>query len=91
MNYKEFLEWKTTHEHQLIDVREEVEHQTKNIGGLLIPLGEIMKRQAEIRTDIPVVFYCKRGIRSQIAIQKLKSKIEGEFINLSAGISDVEV
>ena len=59
---------------QLIDVRERLEHDTYNIGGQLIPLGKILERKDLIQTDIPVVVYCKMGIRSQIAIQRLQEK-----------------
>lgn len=59
---------------ELIDVREPAEHTSYNIGGVLIPLDEIMDRRNLIPTDIPVIFYCKMGIRSQIAIQRLQEK-----------------
>ena len=59
---------------QLIDVREPAEHDSYSIGGELIPLGEIMDRKDLIPTDQPVIFYCKMGIRSQIAIQRLQAK-----------------
>ena len=72
---------------QLIDVREPEEHALDNIGGLLIPLDEIMQRSGEILSDGPVVFYCKRGIRSQIAIQRLSRVNDSrKFYNLTGGI-----
>lgn len=72
---------------QLIDVREPEEHQAFNIGGKLLPLGEIVKRIEDIPGDVPVVFYCKRGIRSQIAIQRLsRFRENADFYNLRGGI-----
>lgn len=72
---------------QLIDVREPEEHQAFNIGGKLLPLGEIVKRIEDIPEDVPVVFYCKRGIRSQIAIQRLsRFRENADFYNLRGGI-----
>lgn len=73
---------------QLIDVREPHEHETFNIGGVLMPLGEIFDHTAEIRTDIPVIVYCKMGIRSQIAIQRLQQKLGGygNLYNLKGGL-----
>lgn len=65
---------------QLIDVREPYEHDLYNIGGTLIPLAEIIENRDAIRKDVPVVFYCKMGIRSHIAIQKLEEKFG--FTNL---------
>ena len=71
----------------LVDVREQHEHDAFNIGGLLIPLGEIISRMNEIPTDQRVVLYCKRGIRSMIAIQKLLLKNpQLDLINLSGGM-----
>lgn len=71
----------------LVDVREQHEHDAFNIGGLIIPLGEIVSRIQEIPTDQKVVLYCKRGIRSMIAIQKLHLKNPNlDLINLSGGM-----
>ena len=51
----------------------------------------IKKISEEVRDKIeqekPVVIYCKRGIRSQIAIQRLQRKLPNvEFYNLDGGI-----
>lgn len=76
---------------ELIDVRESWEHELFNIGGKLIPLGEIMSRKDEIEiSDKPVVVYCKRGIRSQIAIQRLEAYFKNiDFYNLDRGVYDL--
>jgi rhodanese-related sulfurtransferase len=81
-------QWKTTqNKFQLIDVRTPEEHYTHNIGGKLIPLDELIRRCSEIKKDIPVVFYCRKGIRSQIAIQRLLEIFpEADFYNLEGGI-----
>jgi adenylyltransferase/sulfurtransferase len=72
---------------ELIDVREHHEHLQFNIGGRLIPLGEIMQRPGEIHSDKRVVVYCKMGIRSQIAIQRLQERFGfTNLINLKGGI-----
>ena len=72
---------------QLIDVREPLEHTDYNIGGLLIPLGEIIDRRDSIQTGVPVILYCKMGIRSQIAIQRLEEKFGfSNLVNLQGGI-----
>jgi len=71
---------------QLIDVREPEEHAEFNIGGELIPLGEIIQQIKKIATDKPVVIYCHRGIRSQVAIQRLQEKFPFQnLINLIGG------
>ncbi len=59
---------------QLIDVREPGEHAEFNIGGQLIPLNEIVQQAGKIATDKPVILYCRKGIRSQVAIQRLQEK-----------------
>ncbi|MGC4100088.1 rhodanese-like domain-containing protein [Ferruginibacter sp.] len=71
---------------QLIDVREPEEHEEFNIGGELIPLGEIMQQAEKIAADKPVIIYCRKGIRSQVAIQRLQEKFQlTNLINLIGG------
>jgi rhodanese-related sulfurtransferase len=71
----------------LIDVREAFEHDEFNIGGTLIPLSEITKHLNNISTDKEVIFYCKKGIRSNIAIQRLQEKFPFKnLVNLKGGI-----
>ena len=72
---------------QLIDVREEEEHLEFNIGGQLIPLGQITSSIVKIATNKPVVFYCRIGLRSQFAMQRLMDKFPfTNLINLTGGI-----
>jgi rhodanese-related sulfurtransferase len=71
---------------QLIDVREPYEHTEFNIGGELIPLGDIAQHVDKIPTDKPVILYCRKGIRSQVAIQRLQEKYPfTNLINLIGG------
>jgi rhodanese-related sulfurtransferase len=71
---------------QLIDVRELYEHKEFNIGGELIPLNEIAQQFEKIATDKPVIIYCRKGIRSQVAIQRLQQKFPfTNLINLIGG------
>ena len=71
---------------QLIDVREPDEHVEFNINGELIPLGNIVQEMNKIATDKPVIIYCRKGIRSQIAIQRLQEKFPfTNLINLIGG------
>lgn len=72
---------------QLIDVREPNEHEVFNLGGTLIPLTEIIKNIDLIEKEQPVVFYCRVGVRSQIAIQRLQDKLPFyNLLNLAGGI-----
>ncbi|MEP6711585.1 MAG: rhodanese-like domain-containing protein [Ferruginibacter sp.] len=72
----------------LIDVRELWEHQEFNIGGQLIPLNSIFENLSLIPNDRPVIIYCQKGIRSQLAIQRLQQKHNyHNLVNLSGGMS----
>ena len=69
----------------LLDVREPWEYQLANLGGTLIPLGELGKRTGELPRDRTIVTQCKSGGRSQQAAELLKTqgfKVE----NLAGGI-----
>ncbi|MES2329427.1 MAG: rhodanese-like domain-containing protein [Bacteroidota bacterium] len=71
----------------LLDVREPYEHEDFNIGGELIPLDEVMSKASNIPKDKPVIVYCKKGIRSQIAIQRLQEKFGfTNLVNLKGGM-----
>ena len=71
---------------QLIDVREPDEHAAFHIGGELIPMGEITKNIDRIDKHKPVIIYCRKGIRSQLAIQRLLEKFPyRNLINLIGG------
>ncbi len=74
---------------QLIDTREPTEHAEFNIGGTLIPLGDIIKNLHQIDKEKKVVLYCRHGIRSQIAIQRLQQKFPFKnLVNLVGGIEE---
>ncbi len=73
---------------QLIDVRELWEHEAFNIGGALIPLNSLLENIDFIEKEKPVVFYCQKGIRSQLAIQRLLQKRSyTNLFNLAGGMS----
>jgi adenylyltransferase/sulfurtransferase len=76
----------TQSDFQLIDVREPDEHEAFNIGGQLMPLGEINKYLEQVEKEKPVIVYCRKGIRSQFAIQKLEDKFPfNNLYNLIGG------
>jgi rhodanese-related sulfurtransferase len=73
----------------LVDVREEFEHEDFNIGGTLIPLGDIINHADMIPRDKPVIVYCRKGVRSQIAIQRLEQKFGFDnLVNLQGGMEE---
>lgn len=71
---------------QLIDVREDFEYETSNLGGQLIPLGGILIEADKISKDKPVVVMCRSGKRSAAAIMQLQQLGYTNLSNLQGGI-----
>ena len=83
----ELKEWiDNNHDFTLIDIREDWERELYNIGGIHIPIGDLITRQKDIPKDREVVLYCEKGIRSTIAIQRLEGLGFHNLINLSGGM-----
>jgi adenylyltransferase/sulfurtransferase len=73
----------------LVDVREPNEYQINRIPGtILIPLGEIPRRYAELNKDDEIVVHCKVGARSAKAADFLRSVGFKRVLNLKGGILD---
>ena len=75
---------------QLIDIREDYELETEGkIGGLHIPMGELMGRIDQLREDVPVVFHCRSGKRSENMLNflKMKNLYADNYFNLIGGIN----
>jgi adenylyltransferase/sulfurtransferase len=73
----------------LVDVREPNEFQINRIPGtVLIPLGEIPRRYAELDKDAEIVVHCKSGGRSAKAADFLRSVGFRRVLNLKGGILD---
>jgi rhodanese-related sulfurtransferase len=73
----------------LVDVREPHEHADFNIGGLLLPLGQVQTLQIEPIEDWkqePVYFYCRSGNRSGQACMMLESLGFTNVINVTGGM-----
>ena len=71
---------------QLIDVREDFEYETSNLGGELIPLGGILIETDKIAKDKDVVIMCRSGKRSAMAVQQLEAQGFTNLYNLYGGI-----
>jgi rhodanese-related sulfurtransferase len=72
---------------QLLDVREEWEHQIARLeGATLIPLGELPRRAGELDPDKPLVVYCHHGVRSYQAVLWLRQEGFPLAQNLAGGI-----
>jgi len=70
----------------LLDVREPYEYQIAQIGGTLIPQGEVPNRLAEIPRDREIVVQCRSGARSQRIAEVLKQAGYNNVVNLAGGI-----
>jgi adenylyltransferase/sulfurtransferase len=74
-------------EFQLIDVRELHEYETGNIGGLHIPLSQILDNIEKLSKDKMVVIHCRSGMRSATAIDALEAHHQyANLYNLKGGI-----
>lgn len=72
---------------QLIDVREPYEARIAQIGGKLIPKGDVPNRLAEIDRHREVVVHCKSGGRSQQIAEFLKQAGYERVVNVAGGIT----
>jgi adenylyltransferase/sulfurtransferase len=73
----------------ILDVREPNEYQICRIpGSVLIPLGELPRRYAELPKDKDIVAHCKMGGRSAKATEFLQSVGFKRVKNLRGGILD---
>ena len=72
--------------HQLIDVREPHEADIAQIGGELIPMGEILQHTDKIARDKKVIVHCRSGARSASVIGALEKQGFDNLYNLKGGI-----
>jgi len=70
----------------ILDVREPHEYQICNLGGYLIPLGELPSRVHELDTSREIVAHCRSGVRSAKAVNFLRQAGFKKVHNLSGGI-----
>jgi sulfur-carrier protein adenylyltransferase/sulfurtransferase len=70
----------------VLDVREPHEYQICNIGGHLIPLGELPQRVHELDSSREIVAHCKSGKRSAQAVEFLQKAGFKKIQNLKGGI-----
>jgi molybdopterin/thiamine biosynthesis adenylyltransferase/rhodanese-related sulfurtransferase len=74
-------------EFQLIDVREPHEYAIAEIGGILIPLAQVVDNAGRISQVKPVVIHCRSGVRSANAIRELQELYGWDHLyNLKGGI-----
>lgn len=77
----------------LVDVREPHEHAEFNIGGLLLPLGNIRMMQVDEIDDLKgeeVIVYCRSGNRSGQACMVLEQYGFSNLKNVQGGMLEWE-
>lgn len=71
----------------LIDVRETSEHNNNNIGGIHIPLQELLQHNnLPFSTTDSVIIYCQKGNRSRQAVNYLREKGFINAVSIQGGI-----
>ena len=70
----------------LIDVRTTEERAIVALGGLFIPLSELLGRVGELDPERETVVYCHHGVRSAQAVAVLRSKGFVNVKSLAGGI-----
>jgi molybdopterin/thiamine biosynthesis adenylyltransferase/rhodanese-related sulfurtransferase len=70
----------------ILDVREPYEYQIANIGGKLIPQGEVPQRLAEVDRNREIIVQCRSGGRSQHIAEFLAKQGYPNVKNLAGGI-----
>jgi molybdopterin/thiamine biosynthesis adenylyltransferase/rhodanese-related sulfurtransferase len=70
----------------ILDVREPHEYQICNIGGHLIPLGDLSRRVNELDSSREIVAHCRSGKRSAEASEFLRKAGFRKIWNLKGGI-----
>jgi molybdopterin/thiamine biosynthesis adenylyltransferase/rhodanese-related sulfurtransferase len=86
-----FIDWLTSNDlFQFIDVRSDIERGQVSFGGKHISLDQIEVAIAQVRVDLPVVFYCATGKRSEQACNLMIDRgLNGSFYSLAGGIANL--
>lgn len=72
----------------IVDVREPYEYEEFNIGGMLIPLGELQAKLHDLddHMDDEIVVHCRSGARSMAAQDYMRKMGFEKVRNLTGGI-----
>lgn len=76
----------------IVDVREPHERAIHRFSdAIVIPIGQLARRQKELDPDVDTIFICKEGKRSILAINTLREAgYKGPMYNLKGGIDSVK-
>jgi rhodanese-related sulfurtransferase len=74
-------------EFTLVDLREPYETENCTLGGMPMPMSQLMDRLDEIPKDRPVVMHCRSGARSKAVVDTLCTRYGfTNLIHLTGGI-----
>lgn len=89
MKYIESIELKkkldANHDVVVLDIREPYELEICQIGGLQIPMGQVVERINEIPRDKEIVVMCKSGRRAIAVANLLKTEHHFEHVTILDG------
>ncbi len=74
ISVEEFAELRDSDDVLVLDVREESEYETVNLGGTLLPLAQLPDRIDEVPTDTRVLVHCRAGWRGGKAVALLREQ-----------------
>lgn len=69
---EEFAERREQEDTVVLDVREESEYETVNLGGTLLPLAQLPDRLDELDRDATILVHCRAGLRGGKAVRILR-------------------
>ncbi len=73
---------------QVVDVREEYEFEDENIGGINLPMAEILNRLDRLSQFKTILLCCRSGNRSKVVAYHLSQRCPGvEVYSLKGGIN----
>ncbi len=61
---------------QIIDIREDYEFEDNNIGGINIPMEDVLNSLNQIETSKQVIICCRTGKRSAAMIHTIERKLK---------------
>lgn len=74
---------------QIIDIREQYEHESGHIESINIPMGNILKSIKKIDTKKQVIIYCQTGRRAAAVVYMLRKKHAFKNVfNLTGGYQE---
>lgn len=88
ISVEELIEWQNKGEDFfLLDVREPNEYAECEMGGTLIPIGELAARVSELDPSKKTIVHCRGGGRSKRGVEILKNAGFKDARNLTGGIT----